>query len=297
MEIFSSNFDVEIFPGISEDGVWRFRILENLSGVRQNIIDICQYGFTEMFNNAIDHSEGTEITVSFVQTYAEIRMTITDDGVGIFQKIQRVFNLSDPRSALLELSKGKLTSDRAHHTGEGIFFTSRMFDHFRLGSGQLFYMKRRVSEDEWLVEIEDTKHYFAGTTVQMAISTEAHWTPREIFERFEGDEARFRRTHVPILLGKYPGEQLVSRSQAKRILARFDNFSEVLLDFQGVQQIGQAFADEIFRVFRNQHPDIKLVTMRTEPEIEKIINSIEAAANSEAQKAEGRDGNSGTHQD
>ena len=35
---------------------------------------------------------------------------------------------------------------------------------------------------------------------------------------------------------------LVSRSQAKRLCHRFDNFEEVELDFDGVEEIGQGFA-------------------------------------------------------
>ena len=37
---------------------------------------------------------------------------------------------------------------------------------------------------------------------------------------------------------------LVARSQAKRLLERFDRFEEVVLDFDGVRQVGQGFADE-----------------------------------------------------
>jgi hypothetical protein len=47
--------------------------------------------------------------------------TWMDHGVGIFEKIMKHFNLADAREALLELSKGKLTSDPRNHSGEGIF--------------------------------------------------------------------------------------------------------------------------------------------------------------------------------
>jgi hypothetical protein len=50
---------------------------------------------------------------------------------------------------------------------------------------------------------------------------------------------------------QYEGESLMSRSQARRLMNRFDRFSEVVLDFTGVNFIGQGFADEIFRVFAN----------------------------------------------
>lgn len=44
-----------------------------------------------------------------------------------------------PSHAILELSKGKFTSDPARHSGEGIFFTSRMCDKFEILSKGLFF--------------------------------------------------------------------------------------------------------------------------------------------------------------
>ena len=70
----------------------------------------------------------------------------------------------------------------------------------------------------------------------------------------------------------------MSRSQAKRLLARLDQFSEVLLDFNDVEDIGQPFADEIFRVFQNAHPEIRILTARTNPNIDKMIEFVTKAA-------------------
>ncbi len=272
-DLFEIAFKLEgITASSSEDTVWRFRILPHIRDVPRNVVNICQYGFTEMLNNVIDHSVSDVAIISFKQNYCSIIIDVMDSGVGIFEKIQKDFNLPDPQSALLELSKGKLTSDKARHTGEGIFFTSRMFDVFQLRSGNLFYTRSRTAGDEWLIESGDNVDPRPGTAVHMEISRDAGWTTRQIFAQFEGDDMRFRKTHVPIKLGNYPGEQLVSRSQAKRVLARFEEFSEVLLDFQGVEEIGQAFADEIFRVFRNQHPDIRIIAIRAEPDVQKMID-------------------------
>ena len=256
----------------SEDTVWRYRILPHIRDVPKNVVDICQYGFTEILNNVIDHSVSDDALISFEQNHRRISIIIKDSGVGIFAKIQKDFDLPDPRSALLELSKGKLTSDKARHTGEGIFFTSRMFDNFQISSGNLIYRRLRTGGDEWLMEVDDVADPHQGTAASMKISTDADWTTKQIFAQYEGDHMRFRRTHVPIALGNYPGEQLVSRSQAKRILARFEEFSEVLLDFQDVEEIGPAFADEIFRIFRNQHPEIKIIAIRTEPDVQNTID-------------------------
>ena len=82
------------------------------------------------------------------------------------------------------------------------------------------------------------------------------------------------RTHVPLRLAKYEGEQLVSQSQAKRLLARVDRFSEVMLDFDGVSTIGQAFADEIFRVYSKSHQDVEIVAINTAPEVQQMIDRV-----------------------
>jgi anti-sigma regulatory factor (Ser/Thr protein kinase) len=276
-EIVSLDFDVRLTAGLSEDAVWQGKILPHIRGIPENIVNICQYGFTEIFNNCIDHSASFYAKVEYHQTYGHIRMQVIDDGIGIFKKIQDQFHLHDPRQALLELSKGRLTSDPKHHTGHGIFFTSRMFDEFTVYSGDLLYNRIRQEDNDWLVEGRDLPENVRGTWVEMTIATNASWTTRDVFDRYQDDPVGFRRTHVPIALGKYPGEQLVSRSQAKRVLARVDRFSEVLLDFQGVQDIGPAFADEIFRVFRNAHPDISIVAARANDRVTRMIDAAKEA--------------------
>jgi anti-sigma regulatory factor (Ser/Thr protein kinase) len=267
----SLEFEVRLTIGLSEDAVWQGHILPHVGSLPENIINICQYGFTEMLNNTIDHSASLHALVRYTQSYGHINIQVIDRGIGIFQNLQNRFHLHDPRQALLELSKGRLTSDPKHHTGHGIFFTSRMFDEFSIYSGNLYYHRIRQDDDDWCVEARDLTELVIGTWVEMTIATNASWTTRQIFDRYQDDPVGFRRTHVPIALGKYPGEELVSRSQAKRILSRVDRFSEVLLDFQGVQDIGPAFADEIFRVFRDAHPDISIRAVRANDRVNRMI--------------------------
>ncbi|MEY4706949.1 MAG: hypothetical protein RJB58_672 [Pseudomonadota bacterium] len=267
---------VEITPGLQENDVWTKYIEPFAKNVPPNVKDICYYGFSEMFNNVIDHSQSKHAIVSYAQNYMSIEMIVLDRGVGIFEKIQKDFSLSDQRTALLELAKGKLTSDPKRHSGEGIFFTSRMFDEFAIRSGNLYYLKQRQDDWGWLIETQDFVEHFQGTVVTMKIATDADWNIQQVFEKFtaKDDEISFIKTHIPIFLGKYGSEQLVSRSQAKRILARFDRFQEVLLDFAGVPIIGQPFADEIFRVFQNQHPDIRILAINTTPEVMRMIEHV-----------------------
>jgi hypothetical protein len=84
---------------------------------------------------------------------------------------------------------------------------------------------------------------------------------------------------VLIKLAKYEKEQLLSRSQARRVLARFERFEEVLLDFSDVEMIGQAFADEIFRVYQREHPDIRIIPISASPAVESMIARAEGKGN------------------
>lgn len=254
--------------GLEEDKVWREYIRPLLENLPENILQICQYGFTEMANNAIEHSEGTKIILVVERTYKFIRLGILDNGIGIFRKIQKRFSLDDQLHAILELSKGKLTTDPAHHTGEGIFFTSRMFDDFSILSDKLFF-SHEIDED-WL--LEDKEKAFNGTAVDMTISTRSSRTTKQVFDQFtvEGDYG-FSRTHVPVFLAAYGNENLVSRSQARRVLSRFERFKEIVLAFEGVETIGQAFADEIFRVFALQHPNINITYEDANEQVEAMI--------------------------
>lgn len=256
--------------GLEEDRLWRERIKEHLTGLPENVFSIWHYGFTEMVNNAIDHSEGSDLTVILEKTAAAVHMLIIDNGIGIFKKIKEGIGLEDERHAILELAKGKLTTDPQRHNGEGIFFSSRMFDHYRILSGKAYFSHSLDSNDDWVIEPETPK---ASTTVSMMIKNSNKTTTKEIFDKFSygGSAYGFNKTIVPVILAKHEPEQLISRSQAKRLLARFERFKVVTLDFNGVDAIGSAFADEIFRVFAKFHPEISLVPVNINRSVKNII--------------------------
>jgi anti-sigma regulatory factor (Ser/Thr protein kinase) len=261
---------IQLGPGLTEDQVWLREVKPYLLGVPSNVLDICAHGVTEMVNNVIDHSESTTAVISVSRDAATITITIRDYGVGIFHKIQQALNLSDPQHAILELAKGKLTTDQAKHTGEGIFFTSRMFDEFSIASGTLLFIRLRRTDD-WLFESEEAPK--DGTEVVMKIATNASHTAKEIFDtyRAEFDQFGFSKTNIPLVLLKYEGEQLISRSQAKRLMARIDQFREVILDFKGITSIGQAFADEVFRIYRREHPAVNIYPVNMAPDVKGMI--------------------------
>lgn len=258
------------FPlaGLREDVVWLENLAPLLADLPENVRDMWHYGVTEMVNNAIDHSEGTTLTIHFARTALDVDVWINDDGEGIFHRIQRLGNLYDPREAILELAKGKFTTDPANHSGEGIFFTSRAFDSFVIMSRTL-YFSHRAEQDDWLI---DDDRDVPGTRVFLKLDNDSQRTLNSVYSQFaEPDEFTFSKTIVPVRLARHEGEKLVSRSQAKRLVSRFEKFKTVVLDFTGVEEIGQAFADEIFRVFASSHPSVELIPIHATTEVQQMI--------------------------
>lgn len=262
--------------GLQEDRVWSRDVAPLLQGPPGNVLDICHHGITEMVNNAIDHSEGTEVRVAIMRDASTVALTVADDGIGIFRKISRALALPDERLALLELSKGKLTTDPRRHSGEGVFFTSRMFDHFEIESAGLVFDHDAEDPHDVLFDADEVNDLH-GTVVRMEIASDSSRTAKQVFDEFSSgpDEYAFAKTVVPVRLAKVGDENLISRSQAKRLMRRVDRFRCVMLDFDGVVSIGQAFADEIFRVFANEHPEVELVAIHAAPEVQQMIRRAE----------------------
>lgn len=266
----------ELASGLAEDLVWRTDIAELLGKLPENVLSIWHYGFTEMFNNVIDHSGAKTVSISLTKTAAATTIDIYDDGVGVFKKIQAALDLVDERHAVLELAKGKFTTDPRNHSGEGIFFTSRMFDEFIISSGEVFFSHQFDEKEDWILQSSSSS---GGTLVKMVLHNHTARTTKKVFDKFTSDDDYgFTKTVVPVKLMRYGDDNLVSRSQAKRLLARVDRFKTVVLDFSGIASIGQAFADEVFRVFRFKNPTVDVVPIHTSSEVKRMISRAESLA-------------------
>jgi hypothetical protein len=255
--------------GLAEDIAWThdFRPYLNL---RPNVVDLVGHGFTEMLNNAIDHSAGASVFCLADQSEEHISLIISDNGIGIFKKIGDALQLPDLRQALFELSKGKFTTDPARHTGEGVFFTSRMFNRFEIQANSLVF---KHSDGDLADVLRDEPDLLpGGTAVHMLIPLNSERTTASVYAKFTDapEDYDFSKTIVPMKLARFGDEQLISRSQAKRLIARFERFKVVLLDFEGVNEIGQAFADELFRVYGNDHPAVELAPINMTEQVQRM---------------------------
>lgn len=206
--------------GLQEDLVWRELVSPVVARFAQNVRDIWHYAATEMINNAIGHSGAAEVLVEVRKNELRTEVLVADEGLGIFVKIQRALDLHDPREAILELAKGKLTTAPEQHTGEGIFFTSRALDSFEIESHHLRFSHAPRADDAIAEQAADTP----GTRVRMRLANDSPRVMREVFDAYiDPEEFMVDKTVVPLRLAPYEGEKLVSRSQAKRVSGGADD--------------------------------------------------------------------------
>ena len=260
--------------GLTEEKVYNELVADFIRDIPMCAKNNFAYAFTEILNNAIEHSNGTMVQVSLWRNECDISFAIADDGVGVFTKVAESLNLEDKRYAIFELAKGKFTTDPGSHSGEGIFFSSKCGDYFTLESDGLIFDTRSTMESL----CEHVSNHQSGTTVLFKINTNHQQTLAELFKQYTDapDSYGFSKTSVPIRLLEYGDASpvFVSRSQARRLIARLERFETVILDFSGIDSIGQGFADEIFRVFQRNHPHVKLTPVNCTDEVNQMIRHV-----------------------
>lgn len=238
-------------------------------GLSENVSGIVEYAFCEMLNNAIEHSSSEKIEVKMERKLENVMFEIRDYGVGIYNNIRIKLNLENDMDAIQDLIKGKLSTSPASHSGEGIFFTSRVSEILTIQSSQKKLIFDNLVEDIFIRNVNNTK----GTRVVFSISLDSTKELREIFDRFTDDHYSFSKTEVFIKLYE-KDTNYISRSQARRVMTGLEKFKTIILDFKGVATLGQAFADEIFRVWQGKYPEIEIIYRNT---AENVIFMIRRA--------------------
>ena len=250
----------------SDTYVYEKLLLPHIGDLPDNAKHIWNYAVSEMVNNVIDHSGAEHLYVFIGQDRLFTRMAITDDGIGIFRKIKEHFALADLDEAIGELFKGKLTTDAANHSGEGIFFTSRIMDTFLISSDGKVFTTTKFEEDE----ISELDRPTEGTCVYMALSNTTQKEIRDVFDMYSDSEGAFSKTSL--VMKNFFDSAPVSRSQAKRVCMRLEQFEEVTFDFTGIEWMGQGFAHQLFVVFQNAHPQIKLIPINMCADVQKMYD-------------------------
>lgn len=242
-----------------------------LRDLKENVDSILYYAFTEMLNNAIEHSKSKSIEVSMEELENVIAFEVLDKGIGVYNCIMQKKKLNTELEAIQELLKGKTTTLPHSHTGEGIFFTSKIAGIFILDS---FEYRLRVDNriDDVFVEKIDK---YIGTKVRFELDKNSSKHLNDVFMNYQSRPGSysFDKTKVYIKLFT-TGTIYISRSQARRLTGGLDKFKTIILDFKGIKTIGQAFADEIFRVFATRHPSIKIETVNANEAVTFMIKRV-----------------------
>lgn len=244
-------------------------LYKHIEALPVNVQEIWNYTFSEMINNVMDHSAAENVKIIIQQNYLKTNVLISDDGVGIFKKIKDYFHYASIDEAICELFKGKLTTDAENHSGEGIFFSSKMMDDFFIvSSGKIFTNNRY--DNSRIIDL--AAENLAGTCVIMELSNFTHKNPKEVFDLYANVDGGFVRTKVPLknIFDTAP----VSRSQAKRVCNRLERFKEVIIDFDGVQWMGQGFAHQLFVVFARNHEEIDITPINMNEDVTKMYNHV-----------------------
>jgi anti-sigma regulatory factor (Ser/Thr protein kinase) len=263
--------------GLDEHRVWE-SMAAAIARIRPLDPDVARslaYAASEILNNAVDHSGGqtVEVAASFEPRGATM-ITVRDDGIGVFRRVCEDFRYATPQDAIVQLEKGKLTSDPTRHSGEGLFFSSKAVTRFRLESqGTAWVVDNQVRDSAIGPSVVRR-----GTRVQLEVIPGHVPRLEELFAAYtDPDTLHFTRSRATIKLAGL-GRTLISRSEAKRLVARLTDFRHVTLDFSGVEVAGQGFCDEVFRVFGGAHPEVALEPVGMNDAVAFMVNRARAAA-------------------
>lgn len=258
---------------LTEDRIYDKDIAPLLKECEKNVLSIWRYAFCEMMNNAIEHSAAAAINCTVSIDALKTEITIKDNGIGIFRNIQRFLKENRNEEYSFEecaafLLAGKFTTAKQFHSGEGIFFTSHIMDSFTIFSDGVLFTRNIVKSD--MVNIEG---FGKGTSVKMVLSNCSRKILRSVFDEFSDIDEGFFKTQIPLIYMFQSGYP-VSRSEARRLCEMIGSFKEVILDFEGIDDIGQGFAHELFVLWQGKNPNIKLELINKNEDVEFMIRRV-----------------------
>lgn len=139
---------------------------------------------------------------------------------------------------LIELYKGKFTSNVSRHSEEGIFFSSKAVDEFALWPEAKLYKCGygkgiNVVEHRLLAHASHIEKI--GTLAMMTLENDTTRKLSEVFNMYTSVEEGFVRTRIPVKEACLSGEP-VARSQARRICwqqkfcSKFHNITKIILN-------------------------------------------------------------------
>jgi DNA-binding transcriptional ArsR family regulator len=269
---YDDRWDILLDELVSEHRLWsdlRAELLDQGSSVGAR--EIHEYVFGEIVNNVLDHSGSQNLTITRRATGRSVGISVRDHGVGIFQHIADVEGLADHHASLLRLQSGTYTTDPDNHTGQGIFFSARAVDQFSIGSGTLAWQVDNVAGDSTVTRINAVP----GTIVRWTLDSATTRSLPALFEYYSRADddgiPQFAVTSIPVSVAAAT-DTYATRSAARELLAGKQQFRVIILDFSNVENIGQGFADEVFRVYRTQNPTVTIEPVHMNEQVAFLVD-------------------------
>ena len=261
--------------GLEEDRLWaEVRPTLEPWGLGPSALSTVGYAFTEMVNNAIDHSGGRWLLVEGRPVPGGVVIEVGDDGRGVFRCVREAEGLAEDFEAVFVLEKGRFTTQPLRHSGEGIFFSSKAANRYRLESGRVAWITDGLAQETAIQLLPDPRR---GTRVTMVFVVGRVPVLADLFRQWtDPDTLSFERTKTTVKLAGF-GVQLLSRSEARRVTTGLERFRHVTVDFAGVELVGQGFCDEIFRVFAAGHPTVVLAPVAMNESVAFMVRRARGA--------------------
>jgi len=246
------DIDTDFFPEV----IIKNNIVPHLSTLSKNVRDICEFSISAILNNIVDHADANSLYYKLYLTHKDMHIILSDNGKGMFGHIQSLLKLKNTQIAAVEVAKGHVTTDPDHHSGDELNTVIHLFDKVTIdASGKSLTFINKTQN--WLIDHSTQQQ---GTRIHLQINPSSRRTCKEIFQKLFNKEKQSVR--IPINLLKVPGNELVnSREQAQSILRNINDLKSIEFDFNNIDLIGPAFADELVRKTKakNQVADIKWI--------------------------------------
>jgi anti-sigma regulatory factor (Ser/Thr protein kinase) len=183
----------KVLISLREEALFKNKMSDNLKSV-------FEYAFSEMLNNAIEHSRSKTISISVKVLNGDLEFEIRDFGIGVFRNIIGKLKLKSELEAIQELMKGKTTTQPKAHSGEGIFFTSKVADVFSMDSyGYRLIVNNKVKD----IFIEKPDEIISGTKIVFTISMDSKKHLSAIFSEYQSDPETFAFDKTDIIVKLY----------------------------------------------------------------------------------------------
>ena len=159
--------------------------------------------------------------------------------------------------AVLELAKGNhITTDSDKHSGDELNAIIQLFDKVIIDSSGLSLEFINENQNWHLSQSVHKK----GTKFHLIINPSSKRTCAQVFNRIFNQNQK--NVRIPLNLLEVSKYKIVnSRNYAKSVLRNIYGYKKIEFDFNNIDLIGPAFADELIRntVRKNQQADIKWI--------------------------------------